>query len=94
MLMMMMMTLPSMLVEQGRTVDHEGRPRLSENLLSPMNSLSNLLSMNFVELPFPDELVVELLLLKASTRKLLLFDELDVDELLDELLVDHDVKLG
>ena len=27
-----------------------------------------------------DELVVELLLLKASTRKLLLLDELDVDD--------------
>ena len=36
--------------------------------------------MNFVELPFLDELVVELLLLKALTRKLLLLDELDVDD--------------
>ena len=45
-----------------------------------MNFLSNLFSMNFVELPFLDELAVELLLLKASTRKLQLLDELDVDD--------------
>ena len=32
--------------------------------------------------------------MKASTRKLLLLDELDVDELFCELLVDYDVKLG
>ena len=49
--------------------------------------------MNFVELPFPDELVVETLSLKASTRKLLLFVELVVDDLLDEHLDVNDVKL-
>ena len=67
--MLMMSSLSSLLVTQAQTVDRQGCARLSENLLSLMNSLESLLSVNFVERPFSDELVVELLLLKALTRE-------------------------